>query len=205
MKKLKIVSNLLLSFFVVVFAGSIFISWTNFKIKVELPINDYSGFVVDSEENVYIGDSFLSIVQKYDRNGSFMESFHFKEGKGKPFRMLIDDNDNILFKSTLYHDLIVYPAYDRYSTYNIKNVYHLENDKTPTIFISKEKIKYVNTSVYYPSIWKVSGIKKKLVEQNLLLRVFSLPSMCIIIFIALMLKLIIYLQEKLKKWKAKIL
>ncbi|REC41715.1 hypothetical protein DRF68_18380 [Candidatus Chryseobacterium massiliae] len=100
MKLIKKFSGWLFLIFFSVLLSGIFFKNTNFKINVELPFSEFNGFVVDSHENVYIGDSFYSVIQKFDREGNFIQSIKVNN-YGKSFRIGIDKMDNIIVKSNI--------------------------------------------------------------------------------------------------------
>lgn len=142
---LKNISDYLFLIFLMVFASGIFITWTNFKIKMELPINDLAGFVVDSNENIYIGDNFYSIIQKYDKKGCYVESIRVKNTKGKFFRMSIDEKDNITVMSQVDKNLTIYPYYNRDETSVIYNVNKSEKLRgVNKIFLTSKKQKFTD-------------------------------------------------------------
>lgn len=194
---LKKISNFLFFIFFGVLASGIFFIWFDFKIKIELPISDFAGFVVDSNENIYIGDSFYSIIQKYDKKGNFVESIRVKNAGGKTFRMSIDGKNNIIIKSQIDKNLILFPYYNRDK---VSVIYNANKDEklrdVNKIFLTSKKQKFEDVGRLYPSIWKLSETKEKIVEQNFLLKFLSLPTMGIIILIVLIMKLTIFISEK---------
>ncbi|WP_129534187.1 hypothetical protein [Chryseobacterium sp. 3008163] len=162
-----------------------------------MPISDFAGFVVDSNENIYIGDSFYSIIQKYDKKGNFVESIRVENAGGKTFRMSIDGKNNIIIKSQIDKNLILFPYYNRDK---VSVIYNANKDEklrdVNKIFLTSKKQKFEDVGRLYPSIWKLSETKEKIVEQNFLLKFLSLPTMGIIILIVLIMKLTIFISEK---------
>lgn len=201
MKLLENVCKLLFFIFFTVLVFGIFISQTNFKIKMELPISDFSGFVVDGDENIYIGDNFYSIIQKFNNQGQFIESIRVKNTKGKFFRMSIDSKDNIMVNTQIDKSFTIYPASNRDSTFTIYNENKLEKLKDENkIFITSNKKRFENLgTIHYPVIWKLSETRRKIVEQNIFMKFFSLSTMMFIIAIALILKLTEFILTRYKK------
>lgn len=201
MKILEKISGFLFLIFFTVLAFGIFISQTDFKIKMELPINDFAGFVVDRNENIYIGDSFYSIIQKYNKDGKFVESIRVKNTKGKFFRMDIDIKDNIIVNAQIDKNFTVYPYYNRDSAFIIYNNNKPEKLKGENkIFITSKKQRFENLGTsYYPDIWKLSETKQKIVEQNLFLKFFSLSTMAVIVVMAVIMKLALFISKKMEK------
>jgi hypothetical protein len=206
MKILEKISGFLFLMFFTVLALGVFISQTDFKIKMELPINDFAGFVVDCNENIYIGDNFYSIIQKYNKEGQFIESIRVKNTKGKFFRMVIDSKDNIIVNAQIDKNSTIYPYYNRDRSFIIYNNNKSEKLKDENnIFINSKKQRFENLgTLYYPVIWKLSETKQKIVEQNLFLKIFSLPTMTIIVVMALVMKLTEIILGKYRKYKTKI-
>lgn len=198
MKIIKKISDLLFMLFFLVFIPGIVITWTGFKIKTELPVNDFAGFVVDSHQNIYIGDSFYSIIQKYNRGGNFTESFKIKGTSGKPFTMGIDTKDNIVVTLQTGRNVVVYPLY-RGETAMGRSEKKRDHNK---FFITRNHEKYGNLGIRFPAIWKLSGTKEKVVEQSLFLRLLSFPSMIVVVLTAVFLKLMVFITEKWRKLRS---
>lgn len=198
MKIIKKISDFLFFIFFMVFIAGIVMTWTDFKIQAELPINDFSGFVVDSRENIFTGDNFYSVIQKYDRAGNFTGSFKVKDAKGKPFRLGIDTKDNIIVTLQTGKNITLYPFYRGES-----NIARSGKRKEPnTFFITRNHQKFGNLDRFYPAIWKLSGTKEKIVEQGLFLRLLSFPSMIGVVLTAVVLKLILFIAEKWRKLRS---
>ena len=199
MEIIKKLSDYLFFMFFVVFGSGIFITWADFKINIELPINDCSGFVVDSKVYIYTGDNFYSIIQKYNAEGKFVESFKVKNTKGKPFRISIDKADNIIVKSQIDKNFTIYPYYGRDKSFIIYNADKSgELKDVNKIFLTLNQQEFEDLGTFYPSIWKLSEPMQKIVEQNFLLKFLSLSSMLIIIAISLMMKLVYFILKKIK-------
>lgn len=199
MKIIKKISDFLFALFFLVFILGMIVARSNSKINVELPINALTGFVVDTKENVYIADSFFAIIQKYDKTGNFIESFRVNDTSGKPFHLGIDTRDNIIVTRHTDRKVTVYPFSERKESFSfyadgtgkIKNV--------NTFFITRNHEKYGNLGARFPSIWKLSGTKEKIVQQSFFLRLLSFPSMLVVILIAVILKLMVFIAEERRK------
>jgi hypothetical protein len=198
MKIIKKISDVLFMIFFLVFIPGMVITWTGFKIKTELPINGFAGFVVDSHQNIYIGDDFYSIIQKYDKTGNFTESFKVKGTSGKPFTMGIDTGDNIIVTLQTGRDVIVYPLH-RGEITTRRSDRKREHNK---FFITRNHEKYGNLGTRFPAIWKLSGTKEKVVEQSLFLQLLSFPSMIVVVLTAVILKLMVFVTEKWRKLRS---
>ncbi|WP_294297064.1 hypothetical protein [uncultured Chryseobacterium sp.] len=198
MKIIKKISDFLFMLFFLVFIPGIVITWTDFKIKTELPINDFAGFVVDSHQNIYIGDSFYSIIQKYDRTGNFTESFKVKGTSGKPFTIGVDTKDNIIVTLQTGREVVIYPLY-RGETITERSYKKRDHNK---FFITRNHEKYGNLGTRFPAIWKLSGTKEKVVEQSLFLQLLSFPSMMGVVLTAVFLKFIAFITEKWRKLRS---
>ncbi|GEN76269.1 hypothetical protein CHA01nite_20090 [Chryseobacterium hagamense] len=177
-------------------------AWTDFKIKTELPINGFAGFVVDSQQNIYIGDSFYSIIQKYDKAGKFIGSFKVKDTSGKPFHLSIDTRDNIVITRQRDRKVIVYPSSNREESFSFYADETGKMKEANTFFITRNHEKYGNLGTRFPAIWKLSGTKEKIVEQSLFLRLLSFPSMIVVILTAVILKLMVFITEKWRKLRS---
>lgn len=202
MKTIKKISDFLFFIFFVVFISGIAITWTDFKIKTELPISNFAGFVVDQQQNIYIGDSFYSVIQKYDRAGNFIESFKVKDTWGKPFHLNIDTRDNIMVTKQTDRKVTVYPSSDREKSFSFYTDETGEMKSANTFFITRSHEKYGNPETRFPVIWKLSGTKEKIVEQGFFLRLLSLPSIIIVVLTAVILKLIVFISEKWRKLRS---
>jgi hypothetical protein len=198
MKIIKKISDVLFTIFFLVFIPGMVITWTGFNIKTELPINGFAGFVVDSHQNIYIGDDFYSIIQKYDKAGNFTESFKVKDASGKPFTMGIDREDNIIVTLQTGREVVIYPLY-RGDTITGRSGKKREHNK---FFITRNHEKYGNLGTRFPAIWKISGTKEKVVEQSLFLRLLSFPSIIVVVLTAVILKFMVFITEKWRKLRS---
>jgi len=195
MKLIKKFSDLLFLVFCTVLLSGICVTQTNFKINTELPLSDFNGFVVDSHENVYIGDSFYSVIQKFDREGKFIQSIKVNN-YGKSFRIGIDKMDKIIVKSNITRSFTIY-SHDNYNKKFVVYDRKYDETKNPNKFFFTQKAKFENLGTFYPSIWKLSGKKQKIIEQNFILKLLSLPTMVIIIPFFLFLKFLPFISKKI--------
>lgn len=204
MKIIKKISDFVFFIFFLIFIPKSIITWTDFKIKTELPINDFAGFVVDSHENIYIGDDFYSIIQKYDRAGNFIESFRVKDTSGKPFHLGIDTRNNIIVTRQTVRKVTVYPSSEQKESFSFYDDGTEKIKKVNTFFITRNHEKYGNLGTRFPAIWKLSGTKEKIVEQSFFLRLLSFPSMILVVLTAVILKFMVFIAEKWRKLRSKI-
>lgn len=49
------------------------------KKKIDMLNNYWNQAIIDDNENLYVGNNTLGIVQKFDRNGKFIESINIKD------------------------------------------------------------------------------------------------------------------------------
>ncbi|WP_294288255.1 hypothetical protein [uncultured Chryseobacterium sp.] len=199
MKIIKKISDFLFITFFLVFIPGMGIAWADFKIKTEMPINGFAGFVVDSHQNIYIVDSFYAIIQKYDRTGNFIKSFRVKDTSGKPFHLGIDTRDNIIVTRQTDRKVTVYPSSDREKSYSFYADGTIQMKQANTFFYTRNHEKYANLGGRFPAIWKLSGTKEKIVEQSFFLRLLSFPLMIVVILTAVILKLMVFIVERWKK------
>jgi hypothetical protein len=78
-----------------------------FSGKDEIPLGDITGFVVDSQGNIYFGSGFYQRIQVYNKKGQFIRNWNV-EAFGGTYSINITEKDNILINLARSDEQIIY-------------------------------------------------------------------------------------------------
>lgn len=131
----------------------------NVKSKLELPLSNPKGIVVDNSQRIYVGIPFYSRVQIYNKYGDFLGSLSFDSGGGGNFRIALDNNDNLIIATLRNEMLYIYGKNGQLiSKYKNKETYYKIEQKNDIEFVDKnnDRFEIRNSLLLYPRIIKVS-------------------------------------------------
>ncbi len=171
MKKIgRIISTLLV---VVGFVG--FLSGSYFYGRsVEIPLGDINGFVVDKDDNIYIGCAFYERVQVYNKEGEFIKNWPI-EAYGGMFYMSKTEKDEILITTARGDDQVLYDKNGKIlSKKNIDHQTFMESENDWRTFTSDKGVEYEIKGSLFQKIVKLNPAQT-IINQNALLQLIKGP------------------------------
>jgi hypothetical protein len=166
----KIISTILVIIgFVGFLSGSYF-----YGENVEIPLGDINGFVVDKDDNIYVGCAFYERVQVYNKEGKFIKNWPI-EAYGGMFYMSKSEKDEILITTARGDDQILYNKNGKkLSEKNIDHQTFMESENDWRTFTADNGIEYEIKGSLIQKIVKLNP-EKTIINQSILLQLIKGP------------------------------
>jgi hypothetical protein len=154
--------------------------------RMEIPLSDVGGVVVDNEKNIYISDHFHGVIQIYNKNGKYIKNWDVKRFGGG-YYMQISESDSI----------IIYPWRS-----SVELIYNKDGELVcENIIEGIEDSLFINQKLFYDSTGNKYELKKFpyphvllndkiIVKQNILFKLVSFPQ-CMVVSILCFILLVV--------------
>ncbi|MBM1106961.1 hypothetical protein JQC67_12490 [Aurantibacter crassamenti] len=142
--------------------------------NTEIPLGDIKGFVVDKENNIYVGSGFYEKVQVYDEDGNFLKNWDL-EAYGGTFTMNLTEHEEILITTARGNEQIWFNKNGRIlSQKKIGNGTYEESKRDWRTFTTKENVQYEIKGTIFHELVRLNP-KKTIINQNLFLQIIKGP------------------------------
>ncbi len=150
----------------------------------EVPLGGIIGFVVDKNDNIYVGSSFYSRIQVYNKNGKFIRNWKVNS-HGGTFTINLSSDENIIVNTARGDEKIVFNKNGTIISKNkINNITYEKSKNDWNKFVGLNGNKYQITGFLFQKIIQVIPQEKVIVNQNILRQIFKGPINTSIIYIA---------------------
>ena len=141
----------------------------------EIPLGDIKGFVVDKQNNIYLGSGFYERVQVYNENGEFIRNWKV-ESLGGTYSIDISANDNILITSARGREQIEYDKNGKVLSKNEIDILKYQNDfKDKKTFITENGTAYELKGNWVSKLVKKNP-EKTIIKQSIFLQIIKGPT-----------------------------
>ena len=142
--------------------------------NTEIPLGDIKGFVVDKENNIYVGSGFYQRVQVYNENGDFIKNWDI-EALGGTFTVNLTDSEEILITTARGDEQIWFDKNGKIlSRKKIDNETYEESERDWRTFTTPENVKYEIKGTLFQELIRVNP-EKVIINQNLFLQIIKGP------------------------------
>lgn len=162
MKKILIRLSNIVAFILVIYQ---FVSWVGmgiiYKEGSEHPMSDIGGFIVDDNENIIIEEGFYSVIQVFDKNGTFVTSWS-------------RDARNPELKLGKENTIIVESAQTKYYQLDGKEIKDKEFEISKNNELNRKNYRLIGG--FSPRIFKTENDKEKtIVQQSFFMNLTKAP------------------------------
>jgi hypothetical protein len=145
-----------------------------FDYNTEIPLGDINGFVVDKENNIYVGSGFYQRVQVYNENGEFIKNWDI-DAHGGTFTVNLTDNEEILITTARGDEQIWFDKNGRIlSRKKINSETYEASERDWRTFNTAEDVKYEIKGTLFQKLIRVNP-EKVIINQNLFLQIIKGP------------------------------
>ena len=160
--------------------------------KNEIPLADIIGFVVDSEENIFIGSQFYGRIQVYNENGEFLRNWKVDALEGA-FNISLSEKNNILITTARGREQIEYDLFG--NILSRKEIGSYENEpKNENTFTAESGITYQLKGKVINKLIRTEP-EKIVIKQNVLLQILNPMKSIFLIIIG---SLLVFLLKRRK-------
>jgi len=152
-----------------------------FSEKDEIPLGDITGFVVDSQDNIYFASGFYQRVQAYNGKGQFIKNWNI-EASGGFYTIDITENDNILITTARGGEQIEYDKNGKILSRKNKNAHESQNKlREKDSFTTESGTSYKFKGSLINELVKTNP-EMTIIKQSLFLQIIRGPLNCWVLF-----------------------